>query len=163
MLCCIVRFRGQPRLEAQPEDVGPRFRVQATEHEAVRLLGRVHVDLVDDVLWIVTAELFAENLDFPRVPEAPDRQASAVGSDGEPGLIELLDRDDRGRAHVPRSAGQAGHPAAAALPALVREGDVILVKGSQSIRTERIVEALLAHPADASKLVRQEKKWKQKV
>ncbi|MBI4088749.1 hypothetical protein HY415_01500 [Candidatus Kaiserbacteria bacterium] len=53
--------------------------------------------------------------------------------------------------------------AAAALPDLVREGDVVLVKGSQSIRTERIVEALLADPADASKLVRQEKKWKQKV
>jgi UDP-N-acetylmuramoyl-tripeptide--D-alanyl-D-alanine ligase len=50
--------------------------------------------------------------------------------------------------------------AAAALPALVREGDVILVKGSQSIRTERIVEALLADPTDASLLVRQEKEWK---
>jgi UDP-N-acetylmuramoyl-tripeptide--D-alanyl-D-alanine ligase len=48
------------------------------------------------------------------------------------------------------------------LPPLIREGDVILVKGSQSIRTERIVEALLANPADASKLVRQEKKWKEK-
>lgn len=53
--------------------------------------------------------------------------------------------------------------AASALPGLVREGDVILVKGSQSIRTERIVEALLANSADASRLVRQEKKWKQKV
>ena len=53
--------------------------------------------------------------------------------------------------------------AVAAFPAFVREGDVILVKGSQSIRTERIVEALLSDPADASKLVRQEKKWKQKL
>jgi len=53
--------------------------------------------------------------------------------------------------------------AALAFPALVREGDVILVKGSQSIRTERIVEALLASPSDAVKLVRQEKKWKEKV
>ena len=53
--------------------------------------------------------------------------------------------------------------AAEALPGLVREGDVILVKGSQSIRTERIVEALLAHPADAVRLVRQEKAWKRKV
>ena len=53
--------------------------------------------------------------------------------------------------------------AAAALPDFVREGDVILVKGSQSIRTECIVEALLADHADAAKLVRQEKKWKQKL
>lgn len=45
----------------------------------------------------------------------------------------------------------------------IREGDVILVKGSQSIRTERIVEALLADPADAARLSRQEKKWKMKA
>ncbi|MEK7101537.1 MAG: UDP-N-acetylmuramoyl-tripeptide--D-alanyl-D-alanine ligase [Patescibacteria group bacterium] len=55
------------------------------------------------------------------------------------------------------------HTAASALSDLVRKGDVILVKGSQSIRTEHIVEALLADPSDVSKLVRQEKKWKQKL
>lgn len=54
------------------------------------------------------------------------------------------------------------HTAAAALSSFVRESDVVLVKGSQSIRTERIVEALLADPADASKLVRQERRWKRK-
>jgi UDP-N-acetylmuramyl pentapeptide synthase len=53
--------------------------------------------------------------------------------------------------------------AALVLPALVRAGDVILVKGSQSIRTERIVEALLANPADVIQLVRQEAEWKKKV
>ena len=53
--------------------------------------------------------------------------------------------------------------AAQALSDLVREGDVLLVKGSQSIRTERIVEALLADPADAARLVRQEKAWKNKA
>ncbi len=52
--------------------------------------------------------------------------------------------------------------AGAALVSFVREGDVVLVKGSQSIRTERIVEALLAHPEDASRLVRQEPEWKRK-
>jgi UDP-N-acetylmuramyl pentapeptide synthase len=52
--------------------------------------------------------------------------------------------------------------AALALPTLVRAGDVILVKGSQSIRTERIVEALLANPSDASLLVRQEREWKRR-
>ncbi len=53
--------------------------------------------------------------------------------------------------------------AAIALVDLVKEGDVVLVKGSQSIRTERIVEALLADPADASKLVRQEREWKRRA
>lgn len=53
--------------------------------------------------------------------------------------------------------------AAQTLPDLVREGDVILIKGSQSIRTERIVEALLANPADVTELVRQERAWKRRV
>ncbi len=53
--------------------------------------------------------------------------------------------------------------AATALSDFVREGDVILVKGSQSIRTERIVEALLADPADVKLLVRQERAWKKKL
>ncbi|MDD2657412.1 MAG: UDP-N-acetylmuramoyl-tripeptide--D-alanyl-D-alanine ligase [Candidatus Pacebacteria bacterium] len=46
---------------------------------------------------------------------------------------------------------------------IIRDGDVVLVKGSQSVRTEHIVKALLADPADASRLVRQEKKWEEKV
>jgi len=53
--------------------------------------------------------------------------------------------------------------AASALVDIAEEGDVILVKGSQSVRTERIVEALLEHPADTARLVRQEHKWKMKV
>lgn len=49
--------------------------------------------------------------------------------------------------------------AAAALGDIVGEGDVILIKGSQSIRTERIVKALLSDRADVVRLVRQERKW----
>ncbi len=49
--------------------------------------------------------------------------------------------------------------AARELAAMVRSGDVVLVKGSQSVRTEHVVKALLAHPADAKLLVRQEPKW----
>ncbi len=52
--------------------------------------------------------------------------------------------------------------AAETLTEYLREGDVVLVKGSQSIRTERIVEALLADPTDARLLVRQEKAWKKR-
>lgn len=52
--------------------------------------------------------------------------------------------------------------AAEALSAMIREGDVILVKGSQSIRTERIVEALIINQSDVSRLVRQDREWKRR-
>lgn len=57
----------------------------------------------------------------------------------------------------------SSHAAALALTDFVCEGDVILVKGSQSIRTERIVEALLANPSDVTRLVRQERRWRQRT
>jgi len=51
------------------------------------------------------------------------------------------------------------HEAARELAAMVTEGDVVLIKGSQGIRTERIVARLLLDPDDKGKLVRQEKEW----
>ncbi len=45
------------------------------------------------------------------------------------------------------------------LEAMLEEGDVLLVKGSQSIRMERIVRPLLADFADVQHLVRQENEW----
>lgn len=52
--------------------------------------------------------------------------------------------------------------AAHALKSEVREGDVILVKGSQGMRMERIVEVLIENPEDAKLLVRQDKEWKRR-
>jgi UDP-N-acetylmuramoyl-tripeptide--D-alanyl-D-alanine ligase len=48
------------------------------------------------------------------------------------------------------------------LRTIVGAGDVVLIKGSQSIRTERITEALLANPEDATFLVRQDTEWKKR-
>ena len=51
--------------------------------------------------------------------------------------------------------------AAAALAPTIQKGDLVLVKGSQSTRMERIVETLMAHPEAAEDLlVRQEPYWK---
>lgn len=53
-------------------------------------------------------------------------------------------------------------PVAAYLLSLVKKGDIILVKGSQSMRMEKVVEALLKSKKDASYLVRQSSYWKNK-
>ncbi len=52
------------------------------------------------------------------------------------------------------------YSAGVALAGWVEHGDVILIKGSQSLRMERAVEALLADLEDLNKLVRQESQWK---
>ncbi len=49
--------------------------------------------------------------------------------------------------------------AADALVGMVKEGDLVLIKGSQGIRTERIVTRLLANPEDTKNLIRQEQEW----
>ncbi len=47
------------------------------------------------------------------------------------------------------------------LEGVIREGDIVLAKGSQSMRVERAVEEIMAHPEEASRLlVRQEDEWK---
>ena len=46
----------------------------------------------------------------------------------------------------------------------VKAGDIILVKGSQSVRMERVVASLLKEPEKADRLlVRQEKEWLEKA
>lgn len=52
--------------------------------------------------------------------------------------------------------------AAELLKPMVSPGDMILIKGSQGMRMEKVVEALLKNPADSSRLVRQSPAWKAK-
>jgi UDP-N-acetylmuramyl pentapeptide synthase len=50
--------------------------------------------------------------------------------------------------------------AKAAVQELVQEGDIVLIKGSQSMRMEKIVKEIMADPLHASDLlVRQEGYW----
>jgi UDP-N-acetylmuramoyl-tripeptide--D-alanyl-D-alanine ligase len=50
--------------------------------------------------------------------------------------------------------------AALALPDMLQEGDVVLLKGSQSgVRLERVVKVLLRDEGDAEHLVRQDAEW----
>ena len=56
-------------------------------------------------------------------------------------------------------SGKAG----AELQNLIKEGDCILIKGSQSMRMERVVEELMAEPERAEELlVRQDAEWKKR-
>lgn len=53
--------------------------------------------------------------------------------------------------------------AAAELKNMVREGDAIVVKGSQSMRMEKVVEEIMAEPERAGELlVRQDMEWKKR-
>jgi len=50
------------------------------------------------------------------------------------------------------------------LESILGEGDIVLIKGSQSMRMERAVEEVMAHPENAATLlVRQEDEWKAKA
>lgn len=48
-----------------------------------------------------------------------------------------------------------------ALPQMIQEGDIVLVKGSQAVRLEKIVKKLMAQPEKAEELlVRQTREWR---
>jgi len=53
--------------------------------------------------------------------------------------------------------------AAKKLPELIEPGDLILIKGSQGMRMEKIVEALMSEPERAPELLcRQDEAWKER-
>lgn len=53
--------------------------------------------------------------------------------------------------------------AGGAVRQIMQEGDLVLVKGSQSARMEKVVEKIMAHPENKENLlVRQEEEWKNK-
>lgn len=55
---------------------------------------------------------------------------------------------------------ESSEPVGFELKNIIKEGDLILVKGSQGMRMEKAVKEIMAHPENAKELlVRQEKEW----
>jgi hypothetical protein len=53
--------------------------------------------------------------------------------------------------------------AGAELQNMLQSGDIVLVKGSQSVRMERVVKEIMAEPERAKDLlVRQDREWKKR-
>lgn len=74
-------------------------------------------------------------------------------------LAEAAEAEDQGDVYHFMTSAEA----AVEVPKLVKRNDLILIKGSQSVRTERITKALLENPDDVSNLVRQEDNWLKKA
>lgn len=72
---------------------------------------------------------------------------------------KFMDTGDAAEFHWFPKSGEA----ADFLGHFVREGDAILVKGSQGVRMERVTKALLLHSEDSHRvLVRQEDYWQKR-
>lgn len=114
--------------------LGDMLEIGAYTEEAHRLIGELAAGCVDLLFTVGARAKFIAD-------EALER-----------GLLqERIFRFDDSRS--------AGH----ALDPLIREGDLILVKGSQSMRMEHVVVEVMAHPEQSSKLlVRQDSYWRKK-
>jgi UDP-N-acetylmuramoyl-tripeptide--D-alanyl-D-alanine ligase len=99
-----------------------------------------------------------------------------IGTLAATAVTELITVGPRSRSGTADEALRVGMTATAvhsfatsqeAIPLLtssIKSGDIVLVKGSQSMRMEHIVKALMAEPERASELlVRQEKEWLRKI
>lgn len=119
--------------------LGDMREIGAYTEQAHRAIGDRAAEFVDMLLCVGPAAKFIADEAKTRGVEKHARRLAPA---------EVLMFDD---------AGEAGR----ALDPMIREGDVILVKGSQSVRMEKVVEEIMADPEKAENLlVRQEEYWK---
>lgn len=119
---------------------------------------------------IKTTAVLGDMLELGRYSQEAHERIGRIAAEKVDTLITI---GPRARA-MAGAAIQAGHPEAAVLSfetsveaapqiaARIGAGDAVLVKGSQSMRTEKVCEALLADYADQKYLVRQDREWKKR-
>lgn len=147
------------------------------------LSGILHTTLIDDTYNASPAAVEEVLGSFPMIPAK--RKIAVLGDMLELGRYSVQEHERIGkiagehadvvvsvgvraralaesaRTHGAKEVHEFGDSkeAAEVLPSLIQEGDLVLIKGSQSMRMERITEALLENKEDKAKLVRQEKEW----
>lgn len=99
-----------------------------------------------------------------------EHEKAGVFASGAADILLTVGVRARGIAEGALSAGmdekhifqyEASERAGRELQQMLEKGDVILIKGSQSVRMEKIVEEIMAYPEEAHKLlVRQDSFWK---
>ena len=154
----------------------------------MNIIEGIHGSTLIDDTYNSSPDAVKEALDVLKGVTTTGRRIAVLGDMMELGKFALEEHDKAGtqaasscdlfvtigvRAQKMRDGAiKAGMPAdmilsfdtsvegAKALEQIVAEGDVVLIKGSQSPRLERISKALLAEPAKAKELlVRQDEEW----
>jgi UDP-N-acetylmuramoyl-tripeptide--D-alanyl-D-alanine ligase len=115
--------------------------------------------------------VLADMLELGAFSVAEHKKIGAVAEKSADFLIAVGIRG-RGIAEGAREAGmppeaihecEKGPDATEYLKSILQSGDVVLIKGSQSMRMEKVVRALMANPDEAKKLLcRQDEEWLQR-
>ena len=132
----------------------------------VELPGKRKIAVLGDMLEIGTYTEAAHRSIGDKVAQCADMLVT-VGSRAKFIADEAMTRgmENRARVLTPNQVMRFDDPTEAgkALDPLIKEGDLILVKGSQGMRMEKAVYEIMGQPLLADKLlVRQEEYWKKK-
>lgn len=113
--------------------------------------------------------VLGDMLELGRLTEESHKEIGALAQQSADVLVVVGKRAN----HIAEGAIEAGYSeerifkfdtadqAKTEIEQMIREGDIILVKGSQGMRMEKIVEEIMAHPELKEKLlVRQEVEWR---
>ncbi|MFH0852324.1 MAG: UDP-N-acetylmuramoyl-tripeptide--D-alanyl-D-alanine ligase [bacterium] len=119
--------------------------------------GRRKIAVLGDMLELGE---FTEEM-HRQIGEKASRSADFFFAVGERMKFAGQEAQAHGMARQKVSWFEVADEARMPLQMTIQKGDIILIKGSQSMRMEKIVEEIMAEPENASELlVRQEEKWK---